>query len=178
MQDADVLVGASQLIRDLREEIDLAARSDATVLVAGDPGAGKDTVARLIHAASARAAAPFVTIQLTSASCQLPAAAIEAADGGTVFFDGVCAMTARMQALLLQFLETREIQCASSDPERTRVDVRIVAGTDHRLFDRVAEGHFREDLYYRLNVIYLPVPPLPDQRRGVGFVRLDDVTTA
>jgi two-component system, NtrC family, response regulator AtoC len=181
------LIGRSAAVQSLNEEIERAACSDAKVLVTGESGAGKEIVAGLIHARSRRERQPFVTINcaglpdtlleselfghvrgsFTDAFRDRPGL-LERGHGGTVFLDEVGEMSPRMQGLLLRFLETGEIARVGEDRTGRRVDVRIVAATNRVLLDRVAENAFRSDLYYRLNVVHLVVPPLRDRREDVA----------
>jgi DNA-binding NtrC family response regulator len=183
-QDADgpLLLGRSHPIDELRRHIALAARTSAKVLVLGETGAGKDVVARLIHAQSARAPKPFVAVNCSG----IPESLLESelfghvqgsftdahrdrlglvrqAEGGTLFLDEVGEMSARMQAVLLRFTETGHIQPVGLDTPVPPANVRIIAATNRDLRARVAEGAFREDLYYRLNVLTIHVPPLRDR---------------
>jgi transcriptional regulator with PAS, ATPase and Fis domain len=172
---------------ELLQEIDRVARSDAKVLITGESGAGKELVAQSVHAHSPRAQKPFVAVNcaglpetlleselfghvrgsFTGAYRDKPGK-FEVADRGTMFLDEVGEMTLRMQSLLLRFLETGEIQKVGSDNVIARVDVRIVASTNRNLREMTTAGTFREDLYYRLNVIHLVVPPLRDRRQDIG----------
>src|SRR5512138_2323412 len=172
-------IGSSPAIRAVEEEAGYAARSDAKVLLTGESGVGKEVVARLIHRDSARRNATFVTINcaglpdtlleselfghvrgsFTGAYRDRPGL-LETADRGTVFMDEVGEMSIRMQALLLRFLESGEVQRVGADRTQGRVDVRVIAATNRNLVDRIASKEFREDLYYRLNVIQLYIPPL------------------
>jgi transcriptional regulator with GAF, ATPase, and Fis domain len=181
------LSGTSSAIKALLEEIDYAARSDAKVLIGGESGAGKEIVARLIHASGRRRQAPLVTVNCAALTETLletelfghvrgsftgayrdKAGVFERANGGTVFMDEIGETTPRMQGLLLRFLETGEIQRVGSDDARqARVDVRVIAATNRVLVESVAAKTFREDLYYRLNVIHLQVPPLRERREDV-----------
>jgi len=180
------LVGASPAILTLQDEIHYAARCDAKVLVTGESGAGKEIVARLIHAASARSRSPLVIVNCAALSETLletelfghvrgsftgayrdRLGAFEQANRGTVFMDEIGETSPRMQGLLLRFLETGEIQRVGSDQVQTRVDVRVVAATNRVLVDAVANKTFREDLYYRLNVIHLRVPPLRERLEDI-----------
>lgn len=180
------LIGRSPAIRLVEEEAGYAARSDAKVLLTGESGVGKEVVARLIHRESARRNATFVTINcagvpdtlleselfghergsFTGAYRDKPGL-LETADRGTVFLDEVGEMSVRMQGMLLRFLETGELQRVGASRAQRRVDVRVVAATNRNLLDRIREGAFREDLYYRLNVIHIGIPPLRE--------RMDDV---
>jgi transcriptional regulator with PAS, ATPase and Fis domain len=173
-------------MRALDEDLRDAARSDAKVLITGESGAGKELAARTIHAFSARSSGPLVALNsagvpdtlleselfghvrgsFTGAYRDRPGL-FELARGGTVLLDEVGEMSLRMQSLLLRFLETGEIQPVGSDRPRTRVDVRVIAMTNRRLVDQIAAKAFREDLYYRLNVIHIIVPPLRDRREDI-----------
>ena len=176
------LVGASPAIVTLQDEIFYAARCDAKVLITGESGAGKEIVARLIHASSARSRSALVTVNCAALSETLletelfghvrgsftgayrdRLGAFEQAHRGSVFMDEVGETSPRMQGLLLRFLETGEIQRVGSDQVQNRVDVRVIAATNRVLVDAVANKTFREDLYYRLNVIHLRVPPLRER---------------
>ena len=184
--ESAMLVGASPAIESIRVDIAQAARCDAKVLITGESGAGKEIVAKLIHATSRRSHAPLVTVNCAALTETLletelfghvrgsftgayrdRAGAFELADRGTVFLDEVGEMTPRMQGLLLRFLETGEIQRVGSDRRQTRVDVRIIAATNRVLLESVAAKMFREDLYYRLNVIHLSVPPLRERTEDI-----------
>jgi two-component system response regulator AtoC len=180
------LIGASATMEALALEIERVARSDAKVLVTGESGVGKELVAQSIHARSLRAPRPFIAVNcaglpetlleselfghvkgsFTGAYRDKPGK-FELADRGTMFLDEVGEMTLRMQGLLLRFLETGEIQKVGADHAVTGVDVRIVASTNRNLRDMTAEGTFREDVFYRLNVIHLTVPPLRDRREDI-----------
>jgi DNA-binding NtrC family response regulator len=180
------MLGVSAAIRAVEEEVDHAARSGAKVLVTGESGVGKEVVARLIHDRGARRSAPLVTINCAGIPDSLlesemfghvrgsftdahrdKTGYLERAHGGTIFMDEIGEMSLRMQALLLRFLETGEIQRVGSDRKVPSLDVRVIAATHRRLIDLVAEKTFREDLYYRLNVIHINVPPLRDRRDDV-----------
>jgi DNA-binding NtrC family response regulator len=181
-----MMVGISAAIRCVEEEIDYAARSGAKVLITGESGVGKEVVARLIHDRGARRSAPLVTINCAGIPDSLleselfghvkgsftdahrdKSGWLERAHGGTVFMDEIGEMSLRMQALLLRFLETGEIQRVGSDRQVPPVDVRVIAATHRRLIQLVADKAFREDLYYRLNVIHVEVPPLRERRDDI-----------
>jgi transcriptional regulator with PAS, ATPase and Fis domain len=176
------LVGTSRAILTLQDEIHYAARCDAKVLITGESGAGKEIVARLIHGSSARSRSAMVTVNCAALSETLletelfghvrgsftgayrdRLGAFEQAHRGTVFMDEIGETSPRMQGLLLRFLETGEIQRVGSDQVQNRVDVRVIAATNRMLVEAVANKTFREDLYYRLNVIHLRVPPLRER---------------
>jgi DNA-binding NtrC family response regulator len=175
----DDMIGASPAINAVREELESAARSDAKVLLTGESGVGKDLAAGLIHQRSARSQMPFVAINCVGVPDSLlepelfghvrgsftgayrdRCGLLEGANKGTVFLDEVCEMSPRMQALLLRFMETGEIQRVGSDRVQARVDARVVAATNRDPAGLVASKTFREDLYYRLNVIEIMIPPL------------------
>ena len=183
---SDALVGTSLPIRAVRDEMLYAARSDAKVLITGESGVGKEVVARLIHTDSARRTQPFVTVNCAgvpetlleselfghergsfTGAYKSRAGFLEQADGGTIFMDEVGEMTARMQVVLLRFLETGEIQRVGSDRPHIRVNARVIAATNRNLSNRIGTGDFREDLYYRLNVVHIWIPPLRERRDDI-----------
>jgi transcriptional regulator with PAS, ATPase and Fis domain len=180
------LLGETEAVRALHEEITYASRCDAKVLITGESGVGKEVVARLIHANSARQRAPLITVNCAALTDTLletelfghvrgsftgayrdRSGALELAHRGTVFMDEIGETSPRMQGLLLRFLEAGEIQRVGSDAIQSRVDVRVIAATNRHLVDSVAAKTFREDLYYRLNVIHIRVPPLRERREDV-----------
>jgi transcriptional regulator with PAS, ATPase and Fis domain len=185
-EDGEQLIGRSPAIRELREELEYAARSDAKILITGESGVGKEVLARLIHRHSTRSRAQLVTINcaglpdslleselfghvrgsFTGAYRDKPGL-LETANNGTIFMDEVGEMSLRMQALLLRFMESGEIQRVGAERAQARVDVRVVAATNRNLTDRIATKEFREDLYYRLNVIHLTMPPVRERREDV-----------
>jgi len=175
----DDMIGTSPAIKAIRTELESAARSDAKVLLTGESGVGKDLAAGLIHQRSARSHMPFVAINCVGVPDSLlepelfghvrgsftgayrdRCGLLEGANRGTVFLDEVCEMSPRMQALLLRFMETGEIQRVGSDRVQARVDARVLAATNRDPAGLVASKTFREDLYYRLNVIEIMIPPL------------------
>ena len=180
------LIGSSAAIKGIEEELECAARCDAKVLITGESGVGKEVVARMIHERSSRRRFPMVTINCAGVPDSLLESELfghmrgsftdayqdkrgwlEQAKSGTIFLDEIGEMSLRMQALLLRFLENGEIQRVGSDRTHTVVDVRVIAATNRNLVARIADKHFREDLYYRLNVIHLPVPPLRERREDI-----------
>ena len=186
MKKAVTMVGVSAAIRSVEEEVDHAARSDAKVLITGESGVGKEIVARLIHERSGRNRGPLVTINCAGFPDSLLESELfghlkgsftdahrdkrgwlEAAHGGTIFMDEVGEMSLRMQALLLRFLETGEIQRVGSDRRLPPLDVRVLTATHRKLIDRIADKTFREDLYYRLNVVHIEVPPLRERPEDI-----------
>jgi transcriptional regulator with GAF, ATPase, and Fis domain len=183
------LVGRSEAIRAIEADIECAARSDAKVLITGETGVGKEVVARLIHHRSGRASGPLVTVNcaglpdslleselfghvrgsFTGAYRDKPGL-LEMAPNGTVFLDEVGEMSARMQVVLLRFLETGEIQRIGADRSHTRVSVRLITATNRDLQAQIAANAFREDLYFRLNVIRLCIPPLRERHEDIPLL--------
>ncbi|MCG3128552.1 MAG: Regulatory protein AtoC [Phycisphaerae bacterium] len=184
----DIIIGQHPSMRELLEVIQQIARSGATtVFVRGETGTGKDLVARVIHQCSDRAGHPFVNITCTALSetlleselfghergaftdaRQQKKGLLEVADGGTVFLDEIGDMAAGLQAKLLRFLEERRFRRVGGTRELS-VDVRVIAATNREIEKAIKEGKFREDLFYRLNVVTIDLPPL--RARG------DDVMT-
>jgi transcriptional regulator with PAS, ATPase and Fis domain len=180
------LIGDSAVMRELAQDIDRVARSDAKVLITGDNGSGKELVAAAVHARSARADRQLVAVNcagipeslleselfghlkgsFTGAYRDKPGK-IELADRGTIFLDEIGEMPLRMQGLLLRFLETGEIQKVGSNQATARVNVRVIAATNRDLLELIEQGLFREDLFYRLNVYRIHVPPLRDRREDI-----------
>ena len=181
-----LLVGTSPLIVDLRQEIERVAKSDAKVLITGESGTGKEVVARAVHFEGPRQHHDFVAVNcaglpetlleselfghvkgsFTGAYRDKPGK-LEMAHQGTVFLDEVGEMTLRMQGLLLRFLETGELQKVGSERMGSVVNVRVIAATNRNLRHLIDQGQFREDLFYRLNVIHLRIPPLRDRRADI-----------
>jgi len=175
-------IGSSEAIRTVLADVECAARSDAKVLITGETGVGKEVVAQMIHQRSARASASIVTLNcaglpdslleselfghargsFTGAYRDKPGL-LEMSQSGTVFLDEVGEMSTRMQAVLLRFLETGEIQRVGADRVQTRVNVRLITATNRELQQQIAAGAFREDLYFRLNVIRICIPPLRER---------------
>jgi NtrC-family two-component system response regulator AlgB len=165
-----------------------AAASEATVLLLGESGTGKSVLARAMHERSARRESAFVTVSCPSLSRELleselfghlkgsftgahhdTAGKVAVAQGGTLFLDEIGDLPVEVQAKLLRLLQEREYERVG-DPRPQKADVRVIAATNRDLFKAVAESHFREDLYYRLNVISLTLPPL--RERLVDLPRL------
>jgi transcriptional regulator with PAS, ATPase and Fis domain len=180
------MIGKSPQMQALQVEIDRVARSDAKVLITGESGVGKEIVSRSIHYGSPRASMTFAPVNcaglpetlleselfghvkgsFTGAYRDKPGK-LESAHMGTVFLDEIGEMTPRLQGLLLRFLETGEIQRVGADGGARHVNVRVIGATHRNLRDMIAQGTFREDLYYRLNVIQINVPPLRERREDI-----------
>jgi len=181
----DLVVASPQMIA-LLETTERVAASEGKVLITGESGVGKDLIARHIHAHSRRSARPFVAVNCAALTDSLleselfghvkgsftgayrdKPGKLQTAHRGTIFLDEVGEMSLRMQAVLLRFLENGEIQAVGSESHTTRVDVRVIAATNRNLPELIAAGQFREDLLYRLRVIYLEVPPLRERPEDI-----------
>jgi DNA-binding NtrC family response regulator len=163
-----------------------AAAGESKVLITGESGVGKDLIARTVHIHSSRAHGPFVAVNCAGLTESLletelfghvkgsftgayrdKAGKLQQAHRGTLFLDEVGEMSLRMQALLLRFLETGEVQSVGAHGGSSIANVRVIAATNRNLSERVSAGEFREDLLYRLRVIHIHVPPLRDRREDV-----------
>ena len=182
------LLGQSRPMQKLREKIDKLARSQAPVYISGESGSGKELVARQIHLQGARAKQPFIPVNcgaipaelmeseffgykkgsFTGASEDKPGL-FQAAHGGTLFLDEVADLPLSMQVKLLRALQEKAIRPVGSQQEQV-VDVRILSATHKNLANEVAAERFRQDLYYRLNVIELAVPPLRERPEDIGLL--------
>ncbi len=182
------IVGASPAIARLREQIRRIAPSAGRVLITGENGAGKELVALALHALSKRAAGPFVKLNCAAipkdlleselfgfergaftGAVQAKKGRLELADGGTLFLDEIGDLALEAQAKLLRAIETGELERVGGT-RTSRVDVRLVAATNRDLAEAVKEGDFREDLYFRLNVLPIAVPPLRERRADVALL--------
>jgi transcriptional regulator with PAS, ATPase and Fis domain len=189
MHEAPRLIGNSPLIQRLRDDIRAAARTDAKVLITGESGVGKEIVSRLIHGGGPRSTYQLITVNCAAITETLleselfghergsftgayrdRVGVLEMAHRGTVFMDEIGETSPRMQSLLLRFLESGEIQRVGATRSNGRVDVRVIAATNRDLLGAVAAKMFREDLYYRLNVIHLTVPPLRDRAEDIPLL--------
>lgn len=185
-RSAPTLIGHSPGMAAVRRGVANAARTAAPVLILGETGVGKDVVARAIHAVSDRRHQPFVAINCCGIAESLleselfghtrgsftgavrdRAGLLQQAHRGTLFLDELGDMSLRMQAALLRFLDTGEVQRVGADAGGARSDVRVLTATNRQLHRQIADGVFREDLYYRLNVLRIDVPPLRDRGEDV-----------
>ncbi|MCI4185753.1 nif-specific transcriptional activator NifA [Dickeya dianthicola] len=181
----DSMVGTSAAMRQTLEIVRQVSRWDTTVLVRGESGTGKELVANAIHHNSPRAAAPFVKFNCAALPDNLLESELfghekgaftgavrqrkgrfELADGGTLFLDEIGESSASFQAKLLRILQEGEMERVGGD-ETLRVNVRIIAATNRHLEEEVRAGHFREDLYYRLNVMPVSLPPLRERQEDI-----------
>jgi two-component system response regulator PilR (NtrC family) len=184
----DNIIGQSPVIDKLKTTIRTIAATASTVLIYGESGTGKELVARAIHACSPRSAEPFVSVNcgafpetlleselfgymkgaFTGAS-QNKRGLFEVANGGTLFLDEISEMSLSMQVKLLRVLQERSIRPVGGTSE-TSIDVRVIAATNKQLAQMVADKTFREDLYYRVSVIPIQVPPLRDRRDDIELL--------
>ena len=189
LSQVPLLLGESPALIQLRNEIDMAARTNAKVLILGETGVGKELVARLVHSQGERHARAFIVMNCSGVPETLLASelfghtrgsftgayrdklgVIRQANRGTLFLDELGEMSLAMQAMLLRFAESGEIEPVGADAPVGRVDVRMITATNCDLAKMVAKGRFREDLYYRLNVIRIRVPPLRERGADVELL--------
>lgn len=183
--DGSGFIGSSETMNRIHGTINSVARSMATVFITGESGTGKELCALAVHANSNRAAGPFIALNcgaipqdllesevfghmkgsFTGAISDKQGAAT-AADGGTLFLDEICEMAPALQTKLLRFLQTSTVQPVGATRPR-KVNVRIVCATNRDPLDAVRRGHFREDLYYRLYVVPIHMPPLRDRGEDI-----------
>ena len=178
MNVARPLIGGSGVMTDVRQRVELVAKSNATVLVCGESGTGKEVVARLVHSSSERRDRPMLAVNCAALSENLLESELfghekgaftgadrmrrgrfELADGGTLLLDEISEIAPSLQAKLLRVLQENQFERVGSSLTQ-QVDVRVVATTNRNLAKAVEEGKFRQDLYYRLNVVPIDLPPL------------------
>lgn len=180
------IVGTSERIQELKRIVLKVARSDSTVLIRGESGTGKELFAHALHNASPRRARPFVRVNCSALPENLLESELfgyregaftgarrggkmgkfELADGGTIFLDEIGDLPVNMQAKLLRVLQEKEIE-RLGDNQPTKVNVRVIAATNRNLEEMVREGLFRQDLFYRLNVVVLEIPPLRERPEDI-----------
>lgn len=187
--DCNSIIGHSKSMKDLKEKLLRIAERPSNVLLLGESGTGKELFAHALHAASKRRYGPFVRVNcaaipehlleselfgytdgaFTGARKGGQVGKFEQADGGTIFLDEISDMPMIMQAKLLRVLQEREVTPLGSNSTR-QIDIRVVAATNVNLDEKVRDGDFRTDLYYRLNVIALTIPPLRERREDIYFI--------
>ena len=186
--EVEPIIGASEGIDRVRTLIDKVAQSDARVLITGENGTGKELVARWLHQKSRRCGAPFVEVNCAAIPSELIESELfghergaftsaikqrkgkfEQADGGTLFMDEIGDMSLSAQAKVLRALQERRISRVGSDKD-IDVDVRVVAATNKNLRDEIVKGNFREDLYHRIGVIVIKVPPLRERNDDIPLL--------
>ena len=182
------IVGQHPSIQELIRVVRKVAPSYSTVLILGESGTGKEVIARAIHKLSPRAGRPFVAINCSAipenlmenelfghergaftGATERKIGLIESADKSTLFLDEIADLNIGLQAKILRVLQERELRRVGSN-ESIRVDVRLVAATNRDLAEEVAQGRFREDLYYRINVVTITLPPLRDRRSDIPLL--------
>jgi DNA-binding NtrC family response regulator len=182
------IIGNTALIQNLLRRLPMTAQTDATVLLMGESGTGKEVFARRIHELSKRSQRRFVAVNcgalsdtlleselfgykrgaFTDAARDTPGLVVEA-DGGTLFLDEIAEVSPAVQVKLLRFLQHKEYKPLGS-PRTEKADIRIVAATNRELKQMVQQGVFREDLYYRLNIIPITIPPLRDRKADIPLL--------
>jgi len=186
--DAPLLIGSTPVMRQLAQQIQQIAHSSGTVLIAGESGSGKEVIARTIHAHSPRRDRVMLCVNCAALSSnlleselfghekgaftgadQLRKGRFELADGGTLLLDEISEIGPELQAKLLRVLQERQFERVGSSASM-EVDVRVIATTNRNLADSVARGDFRQDLYYRLNVLPIVLPPLRSRRADVPLL--------
>jgi two-component system response regulator PilR (NtrC family) len=184
-EQASQLIGDSAPMRDLREMVDKVARSQAPVHISGESGTGKELVARLIHDSGPRADGPFVPVNCGAIPSELmeseffghrkgsftgavsdKVGLVQSADGGTLFLDEIADLPLAMQVKLLRVIQEKTVRPVGASAEEA-ANARILSATHKKLGEMVSSGEFREDLYYRINVIELPVPALRERSEDV-----------
>ncbi len=182
------IVGSSPALQAVLSQVAKVAPTDSTVLITGETGTGKELIARAIHKRSQRSSRAFVSVNCAAIPHDLIASELfghekgaftgatqrrlgrfEAADGGTIFLDEIGELPAETQVALLRVLQEREFQRVGGN-ESLRTNVRVVAATNRKLEAAIAEGRFREDLFYRLNVFPLQVPPLRERKEDIPLL--------
>ncbi len=187
-QERSQIISHSDSMQTVFSLIDKVAATSTNILITGESGTGKELVARSIHAKSQRAHKPFVAINCAAIPAELMESELfghekgaftgavsrttgkfEYANGGTIFLDEIASMKLELQAKLLRVLQEREFSRVGSHVN-IKVDVRIIAATNHRLDEMTKEGRFRSDLYFRLNVIPVKLPALRDRKNDIGLL--------
>jgi two-component system, NtrC family, response regulator HydG len=182
------IIGTSPAMREVFRLTRMAAPTSASVLLIGETGTGKEVIAKALHKRSQRATGPYIRVNCGAlhenlleselfghvkgaftGAIENKTGRFEAAHGGTIFLDEISSMSAKLQVQLLRVLQEREFERVG-DSKTVRVDVRVVAATNESLEDEIDAGRFREDLYYRLNVIRIEMPPLRDRPEDIQLL--------
>ncbi len=182
------MIGESSALKEVLGVIRKAARSDSTVLICGESGTGKELAARALHLNSPRSGKPFVAISCANLSeslleselfghekgaftgaYQQKKGKLEMAEGGTVFLDEIAELVPALQSRILRVLQEREFERIGGT-RSIKVDIRLIAATNKNLEDAIRDGRFREDLYYRLNVVEIDMPPLRERREDIPLL--------
>src|SRR5690606_15917854 len=182
------MIGESKAISHIKDMIEKVAATDARVLITGPNGTGKELVAHWLHEKSDRSSGPLIEVNCAAIPSELieselfghvkgaftsavrvRAGRFEAANGGTIFLDEIGDMSHSAQAKVLRALQESKVQRVGSDKD-IKVDVRVIAATNKTLSKEIEEGRFREDLYHRLAVILIQVPPLNDRREDIPLL--------
>ena len=186
--DLSNIIGKSRKMKDVFEILAMAAPSDATVLIQGESGTGKELIANAIHQNSPRAGNPFIKVNCAAlpeslleselfghergaftGAVNMRKGRFELANGGSIFLDEISEMSSAMQARLLRVLQEKEFERVGG-MKTIEVDVRVISATNRDLESEVKEGRFREDLFYRLNVISIPIPPLRERKEDIPLL--------
>ena len=186
--EADIIIGQSESMHNIYEMVRRTAPTDSTVLITGESGTGKELVARAIHDYSLREEREFVTVDCSSlvetlleselfghvkgsftGAIQAKYGSFELANGGTFFFDEIGNLSLDIQAKLLRVIQEKEIKPVGGE-KTIRVDVRIIAATNQDLKQAISQKKFREDLYYRLNVVPIHIPPLRERKEDIPLL--------
>jgi len=187
-KDLPILIGQSPAIKAVRQKISKVAEKDITVLITGETGTGKELVARSIHFKSQRAGKPLVKVDCTSLPDELLESEVfgfqkgaftdayrdkpgrlEMAHGGTLFVDEIGDISLSLQIKFMQVFEEKEFSRLGGTTDKT-IDVRVVVATNAKLWEKVQRGTFRKDLYYRLNIMQIDVPPLRKRKEDIPFL--------
>jgi len=185
---SDAIVGKSAALRSVLQQVNLVAPTDTTVLILGETGTGKELIARAIHEQSSRSKRPFIRVNCAAIPASLIASELfghekgaftgalqrrlgrfEAANGGTIFLDEIGELPMETQITLLRVLQEREIERVGSS-QSISVDVRIIAATNRDLRAAIAEGTFRRDMFYRLNVFPIHMPALRERTEDIPLL--------
>src|SRR5262245_61107819 len=182
------IVGSSPAMREVYRLARMAAPSNASVLLIGETGTGKEVIAKALHKRSQRATGPYIRVNCGAlhenlleselfghvkgaftGAVENKTGRFEAAHGGTIFLDEISSMSHKLQVKLLRVLQEREFERVG-ESRTIRVDVRVIAATNQSLEEEIEAGRFRDDLYYRLNVVPIPLPPLRERREDISLL--------